>query len=498
MDAAKGTLSNIEVVVGLHPSLERFAFAHDFRARLERYLDDLLEDLHLPVNIELTTRLCEEPDRFPVNRTLYQVKIAGRPCRLELQARSTETMSSAQLSQAVARDIYYNRDLILTSALCEAIREQWLSEKDGSCFRAMSAEEFQELLSLLVQWGARVDRAREMDQETGKIDGDWGIRRKFEAIVASPTATAIRVLLSRTQYEKRLTTKTSPQSTADTQSFRKMLDELDADLFYDLGIILPSVTVGIDERLAETEVRFQFNDLRLAPIGGLNHDQYGPAGVVDLNLRREIRRNASLFLTTRVVECNLDLLGDNFPAVTHATMKRFDVGTLTLIMRYLLQEEISIRNLRALLESLLLIPGGVLLTSVEERNNDPFSAVNYSIWLRADFKRYISNKYSRGQNTLIVYLLASQSEARIADCDREPLTEDEHYQLLQFLLPVVDELSAKAGTLVILTTLNARRKLRLLIEKEIPSIAILAYQELSPDVNIQPVGRLDLTLAPAR
>jgi len=51
---------------------------------------------------------------------------------------------------------------------------------------------------------------------------------------------------------------------------------------------------------------------------------------------------------------------------------------------------------------------------------------------------------------------------------------------------------------VILTSLNARRKLRHLIEKEIPSIAILSYQELSPDANIQPVGRLDLTLAPAR
>ena len=51
---------------------------------------------------------------------------------------------------------------------------------------------------------------------------------------------------------------------------------------------------------------------------------------------------------------------------------------------------------------------------------------------------------------------------------------------------------------VILTTLEARRKLRRLVEKELPSLAILAYQELSPDVNIQPVGRLDLTLAPAR
>jgi type III secretory pathway component EscV len=496
MDASKEPLGNIEVVVGLNPSLECVVRANDFRARLEQYLDDLLVDLRLPACIELSTMLCQEPDRFPVNRTLYQVRIAGRPCRLELQARTAETISAEQLSQAVARDIYYNRDLILTPALCEAIRERWLSEKDGRCFRAMSAEKFQEMLSLLVQWGSRVDRAREMDQETSKIEGDWSIERKFEAIVDSSTATAIRVLLSKTQYERRQTTETSPQLTADTQSFRKMLDELDDGLFYDLGIILPEITVGIDERLAEMEVRFQFNDLRLAPIGVLNHDQFGPAGVVDLSLRRELKRNAGLFLTTKVVECKLDLLRDTLPALAHATLERFDLQTLTLIMRYLLQEEISILNLRALLESILAIPVGVLSSRVEVRKDDPFNAAYYSIWQRADFKRYITHKYSRG-NTLIVYLLASHLEARIAESDREPLTEDEHCRLLQSLVSVVEELSAIAGAPVILTTLEARRKLRRLVEKELPSLAILAYQELSPDVNIQPVGRLDLTLAPA-
>jgi hypothetical protein len=92
MDASKEPLGNIEVVVGLNPSLECVVRANDFRARLEQYLDDLLVDLRLPACIELSTMLCQEPDRFPVNRTLYQVRIAGRPCRLELQARTAETI----------------------------------------------------------------------------------------------------------------------------------------------------------------------------------------------------------------------------------------------------------------------------------------------------------------------------------------------------------------------------------------------------------------------
>ncbi|MCI0422563.1 MAG: FHIPEP family type III secretion protein, partial [Acidobacteria bacterium] len=363
-----------------------------------------------------------------------------------------------------------------------------------------------------------------------KRERGWSARRKFEAIVASPTATAIRVLLSKTQYEWCLTLGTAPQLRADSQSFQEMLDKLDNNLFYDLGIILPAVTAGVDESLAETEFRLQLNDLRLAPKGGLSQDQFlvnatpeelhrigvnglkainpatgnlcaivqgredvlekcrqafithGPAGFIGLCLSGELSRNASHLLTTEVVECSLDLLRDTSPALVHSALERFDVLTLTWIMRDLLQEDVSIRNLRALLESLLSV-----------RKLKPVDVAYYSNWARADFKRYISYKYSRGRNTLIVYLLAPQVEGRIAESDREPLTEDEHCRLLQSLLCVVEELSATAGTPVILTTVEARRKLWLLVEKELPSLVILAYQELSPDVNIQPLGRIELT-----
>jgi type III secretion protein V len=59
--------------------------------------------------------------------------------------------------------------------------------------------------------------------------------------------------------------------------------------------------------------------------------------------------------------------------------------------------------------------------------------------------------------------------------------------------PVSDEvgnLPPTAASPVILTTMEIRKILRVLIEKEFPSLAVLSYQELSPDMNIQPIARI--------
>jgi len=319
----------------------------------------------------------------------------------------------------------------------------------------------------------------------------WDAGRKFEAIIASPTATAVRVLLSRTQSERLLQTDAASQSSANSRTFHEMLDELNDALFYDLGIFMPSIIVGVDESLAETEFRIQLNDLRLAPWDGLGQDQF----LVDARwaqefmitrLGKELRTNAWRLLTTEVVECVLDLLEETSPELVRAAQERFDVRTLASVMRDLLREDISIRNLRALLESLLSI-----------RDSEPVGVASYSEWVRADFKRYISHKYLRGQNTLIVYLLTPQIEERVAESDQKPLTGDEHRRLLQPLLRAVEESFANAAAPVILTSQEVKRKLRPLVERELPSVVILAYQELSPDMNVQPAGRIEFDSDPA-
>jgi type III secretion protein V len=46
---------------------------------------------------------------------------------------------------------------------------------------------------------------------------------------------------------------------------------------------------------------------------------------------------------------------------------------------------------------------------------------------------------------------------------------------------------------VLLTTLDVRRFVRKLIEGEFPDLSVLSYQEIVPEIRIQPLGRVQLT-----
>jgi len=43
---------------------------------------------------------------------------------------------------------------------------------------------------------------------------------------------------------------------------------------------------------------------------------------------------------------------------------------------------------------------------------------------------------------------------------------------------------------LLLTGMEIRRTVRKLIETSFPNLAVLSYQELSPDLNIQPIARI--------
>src|SRR5258707_15246392 len=54
-----------------------------------------------------------------------------------------------------------------------------------------------------------------------------------------------------------------------------------------------------------------------------------------------------------------------------------------------------------------------------------------------------------------------------------------------------DGAGAPAGT-VLLTNAEIRRYVRRLVETEHPGLAVLSYQELAPEAQIRPVGRISL------
>jgi type III secretion protein V len=65
-------------------------------------------------------------------------------------------------------------------------------------------------------------------------------------------------------------------------------------------------------------------------------------------------------------------------------------------------------------------------------------------------------------------------------------------EILSSVRAEVGNLPPTAQNPVILTTMEIRRYFRKLVELEFPHLAVLSYQELSPDMNIQPIARITM------
>jgi type III secretion protein V len=212
------------------------------------------------------------------------------------------------------------------------------------------------------------------------------------------------------------------------------------------------------------------------------------AGYMVLHLSSVLRKNAAEFVGIQEVQNMLEQLEQAFPAlVKEVVPKAVSPFQLTDILRRLVEEEISIRDLRSILQA---------LAEWGQVENDTVMLTEY---VRNALKRYISHKYTRGGNTLVVYLLDPQIEETVRGSIQHTqsgsylaLEPEITQEILTAVRNEVGNLPPTAQNPVILTTMEIRRYYRKLVELEFPHLAVLSYQELSPDMNIQPIARISL------
>ena len=65
-------------------------------------------------------------------------------------------------------------------------------------------------------------------------------------------------------------------------------------------------------------------------------------------------------------------------------------------------------------------------------------------------------------------------------------------RLLESIKNTVGELPSTGNKPVLLASMDIRRFMRKLIEQDLYDLQVLSYQELTPEVNIQPLARIDL------
>ena len=516
MNEVMERLAQTSIVIELDASLTQFAGtstqAEALKTGVLSYARDLAADLTLPVDITLEIKLANDTD--PKNGApAYVVKVNGKRCRVAFPTEVAENVSLEELARSIEQAIYQNRELFITIPLCEMMQHRWLAEQgavnETPRNQAVGVPELQKLCVLLVQRGFKIERAKEHFknfEETFRIHRS--VDYLVEVVIGSWDSISITVYLSKEEYRAVSADGAFPSTSVLIQGMSERIQDA---LFRELGVMLPTIVVLEDEILGEKEMCVHLNDVRLPPVQ-ISEDRDRPITeglVLDI-----VRRNAGSFLVSDAVTYLLNVLRKSFDSLVQATLALFDEKQLTSICRSLVDEGISIKDLRSALEGLtsingtinvdlskdvVLTPGtanfypvavGRAVTAIEDLEID-----DYANCIRISLRRYITSKYVQENLTLYAFLLDPETTERMKNVEAQPLDDEEYMQLMQGVSHALESTSNAFANPVVVTNEVIRKNVRNQIEKEFPQVAVLSNLELLPNINFTPIHQISMTSA---
>ena len=214
---------------------------------------------------------------------------------------------------------------------------------------------------------------------------------------------------------------------------------------------------------------------------------WNPLEVMILHLSHFFRHNAAEFLGIQEVRSILEFVERSYPDLTKEVTRLVPLQKLTEIFRRLIQEQVSIKDLRTIMEAL------------SEWSQTEKDTVLLTEYVRSSLKRYISYKYSLGQSVLSVYMLDPEIEDMVRGAIKQTsagsylaLDPDSSQLILSAARQTISPTPPEGQPPVIITNMDVRRFVRKLIEGDFPELPVVSYQEIVPEIRIQPLGRIQL------
>ena len=219
----------------------------------------------------------------------------------------------------------------------------------------------------------------------------------------------------------------------------------------------------------------------------LNLSYFASAKILTYHLSHVLTRYAQDFIGIQETEYLLSQTEQTMPNLTKEAQRVLPIHVIADIFRRVVAENISIRNMRLILEGLV---------EWGQREKDVVLLTEY---IRSELKRYISHKYSSVQNVLAAYILDQDLEEQIRSAIRQTssgnylaLDPETTRRIVAAIKQAVGDLSQKIQTPVLLTAFDIRRYVRKIIEAELYELAVLSYQDLTPEVTVQPLERITI------
>ena len=209
------------------------------------------------------------------------------------------------------------------------------------------------------------------------------------------------------------------------------------------------------------------------------------ARILAYHLSLLLSRHASTFLGMQESKYLLDRMEERAPDLVREVTRLLPVQRIAEIFQRLVQEQISIRDLRSILEALI------------EWSPKEKDVVMLTEYVRSALKRQISYMYSRGQNMLPAILMDPSLEETIRKAIRQTsagaflsLDPDTSQRIIKAVGEASEKSRKSTQKPVLMVSMDIRRYVRRLIESKYYELPVMAYQEVTPEISVQPVSRI--------
>lgn len=349
-----------------------------------------------------------------------------------------------------------------------------------------------------------------------------------------------------------LTSEPLPADDLADERLPSLLRLADRALADELGTEIPRIAFAAGENLDAGTFAVRVNDLRLMPWAGLQRGQRlvehvtvedadrrtwltrnpvtgDPAAVLDggtsdlpdephlggaleyllLALMHDLRSAAPMLVDVDLVEHRLVRLGSDWPDVRDDVTSRLTAEQLTRILRRLLRDGVSVHDLKAIVERLLSFDV-VVADSLDRVVLDDRLVVDERLggrrlpdlddqvaYVRKHARAALTHQQLRGRSLLPVHRLSGSVEKLILEHLAEKRSwaapQESRREFWDVLLAAIARTSAQQDDrLIILTASQVASFLRNLLADGLPDVTVLAWDELSPDVGLTPLGCIDV------
>ena len=278
------------------------------------------------------------------------------------------------------------------------------------------------------------------------------------------------------------------QRLLDPEQFGQALTAEREKLYESIGLPFPGIRLRYEEALPQHAYRILAQDIPVGD-GELRADAQGLSASEALarHIGIVIRERAALFIGIQEVQAMLDEIGRNQPELVQEVTRAIPLQRVADILRRLLQEDLSIRNSREILESLIVWA---------PREKDVTLLTEY---VRIDLGAMTMARIANGAPELNIVMLSQPAEQIIRDSIQETLGgaflalgPDRNDLLLRQARALYHQGTESGTPPVFACSMDVRRHLKRALEAALPNVPVLSYQEIGDHVRVVSLGAIEL------